>query len=60
MSHTTWDKATKRSVHKPVPRIKGKCPTCGTRFEGISTRRFCSDKCRVRAHRAAEKSRSSK
>lgn len=27
------------------------CAVCGTSFEGIATRRFCSDRCRVRAAR---------
>jgi len=30
------------------------CPVCETEFEGIATKRYCSDRCRVQASRARE------
>jgi len=32
-------------------RVKGTCPECGTRFEGIRTRKYCSPACATRAYR---------
>lgn len=29
----------------------GRCLVCGTAFEGIATKRYCSDRCRVQAAR---------
>jgi predicted nucleic acid-binding Zn ribbon protein len=31
-----------------------RCPVCGTEFEGITTKRYCSDRCRVQAARERE------
>jgi len=33
-------------------RVAKRCEVCGTPFEGIAQRRYCSDACRVRASRA--------
>lgn len=32
-------------------RLRKRCEVCGTPFEGIAQRRFCSDRCRMRAAR---------
>jgi hypothetical protein len=31
-----------------------RCAVCGTEFEGIATKRYCSDRCRVQASRERE------
>ena len=31
-----------------------RCPVCGAEFEGIATKRYCSDRCRVQAARERE------
>jgi hypothetical protein len=42
----------KRSMERREAREGTICPYCGTTFTGLrSDRRFCSDLCRVRAHR---------
>ena len=37
--------ASKRGI------VSGVCEICGTPFEGTRKRRYCSNKCRVQAHR---------
>lgn len=32
-------------------RVTATCPVCGASFEGLTTRRYCSDRCRSRAAR---------
>ncbi len=34
--------------------VERTCEICGTRFEGIASRRYCSDRCRMRASRARQ------
>ena len=36
-------------------KVRGVCPVCGTEFEGISTRKYCSSRCTLRAFRARQK-----
>lgn len=48
--------AARRSAARRT-RVTKTCPVCDTSFEGLTTRRYCSDRCRVRAgrdHRADE------
>lgn len=33
-------------------RVTKRCERCGTEFEGLTTKRYCSDRCRVEAARA--------
>ncbi len=37
---------------KMRPREAKVCSICGTTFQGLNTQRFCSDSCRLKAHRA--------
>ena len=32
-------------------RVRKRCELCGTEFEGLTTKRYCSDRCRVQAAR---------
>ena len=32
-------------------RVRKRCELCGTEFEGLATKRYCSDRCRVQAAR---------
>ena len=40
-------------------RVTKACEVCGTTFEGLSQRRYCSDRCRVRASRLRRQTRAS-
>jgi hypothetical protein len=42
-----------RYVSHQRPIVAGTCEICGKPFEGLSTRRYCSNKCAARASRAA-------
>jgi hypothetical protein len=35
--------------------VKGNCEVCGTEFEGTTKRRYCSNRCAVRAHRERQR-----
>ena len=46
-----------RHVSHQRPIVKGKCVVCGAEFQGTTKRRYCSNKCSMRASRERGKKR---
>lgn len=44
-----------RHPYKARPPKLGACPVCGTMFTATRRRRFCSTRCRMKAHREQQR-----